>query len=173
MKKYIYTVYKNYYPSLYEQEQKRLRLFVGNQVLIEHIGSTAVPGLGGKGIIDICLGVSEKEMDKYSQLVQKAGYEYKPFGGNKNRIFHQRDCIGKLGKIIRYHLHLTFPESKDWKDGLMFRNYLRKHPEEARRYAKIKLKAATNSDQTKEKYMAIKEPTIRNILKKAVKENFN
>ncbi len=170
MKKYIFKAYKNLYPSLFQKEEKRLREFTGDRVLIEHMGSTAVPGLGGKGIIDIYLRVPEKEMDRYSRLIKKAGYEHKASGGDKNIIFHQRDGIGKSGEIIRYHLHITFTKNQDWKNAILFRDYLRKHPEEAKRYAEVKKKAARESDQTKEKYMSIKEPIIKDLLKKALEE---
>lgn len=170
MKKYVFRPYKDFYPVLYLREAKRLRSFLGGFVSLEHIGSTAVPGLGGKGVVDIYVIVPKKDMGKYSKLIQKAGYEYKSSGGDKNRIFHQRDSKELSGKTIRYHLHLTFPENQDWKNSILFRDYLRQHSEEAKRYAQIKQQAAKESNQTKEKYMAIKEPVIKEILDKALKE---
>lgn len=169
MKKYVFRPYKDTYPALYQKEAKRLRGFLGSFVSIEHFGSTAVPGLGGKGIIDMYIVVPKKDTGNYSKLIQKAGYEHKLSGGDKNRFFHQRDSKDPSGETVRYHLHLTFPENQDWKKAILFRDYLRQHPEEARRYAQIKRKAARESNQTKEEYMAIKEPVIKEILEKALK----
>lgn len=170
MQKYIFNPYNKLYPELYQNEERKLNEALGNDILIEHIGSTAVPGLGGKGIIDIMIAVFREQMEKYSGLVQKAGYEYKVSGGNEERIFYQRDVPDKKNRLIRYHLHLTFPESSSWMEALAFRDYLRSHPDEVEKYAEIKKKAALESDQTKEKYMAIKEPIIQDILKKALRE---
>lgn len=168
MKKYVYKPYNPLYPSIFQKEKNKLETILGNDAIIEHIGSTAVPGLGGKGIIDIMIAVPREDMEKFSGLVQKTGYEYKASGGNEERIFHQRDKALKAGGLIRYHLHLAFPESKEWKEAIAFRDYLRSHPEDVKRYEEIKKKAALESDQTKEKYMAIKEPVIQDILKKAL-----
>lgn len=168
MKKYVYKPYSPLYPSIFLREKEKLQEILGNDVLIEHIGSTAIPNLGGKGIIDIMVAVPRDQMQKISDLVQKAGYEFKQSGGNEERIFHQRDGNDSTLGLIRYHLHITFPESNTWKEDLAFRDYLRKRPEEVKRYIEIKKKAARESDQTKEKYMSIKEPVIRDILKKAL-----
>ena len=167
MKKYVFKPYNESYPKLYQDEEQKLKNVLGNDILIEHIGSTAIPGLGGKGIIDIMIAVPQDQMIGFSELVQKAGYEYKESGGNEERIFHQRDENNTNGDLIRYHLHITFPESSAWREDIAFRDHLRNNPEDAILYAEIKLKAARKSDQTKEKYMEIKEPVIQEILQKA------
>lgn len=165
MKKYVYKAYKNTYPTLFEKEFKKLRNLLEKEPRIEHVGSTAVPGLGGKGIIDIYLVVPKEKMIEYSKLVQGLGYEYKASGGDKERLFHQRD--EKKGRgFIRYHLHIGYPESEVYERTIAFRNYLRTHLKDAKRYAKTKEIAAKNSDQNKEKYMEGKESVIQEILKK-------
>ena len=173
MKKYVFKPYNESYPKLYQDEEQKLKNVLGNDILIEHIGSTAIPGLGGKGIIDIMIAAPKYQMKKFSELVQQIGYEYKASGGNEERIFHQRDENNTNGDLIRYHLHITFPESSAWREDIAFRDHLRNNPEDAILYAEIKLKAARKSDQTKEKYMEIKEPVIQEILQKALQvKNF-
>ena len=168
MKKYIFIPYNDSYPKLYQEEEQILKKILGNDVLIEHIGSTAVPRLGGKGIVDIMIAVPRDQMQSISDSVQKAGYEYKQSGGNKERIFHQRDENNINGDLVRFHLHITFPESNTWREDIAFRDYLRNNPEDAKHYAEIKKKAAKESNQSKEKYMVIKEPIIQAILQKAL-----
>lgn len=166
MKKYVFKPYHDYYPTLFDEEKQRLNQALGKGVIIEHVGSTAIPGLGGKGIIDIYVAVPKEKLTYYSQLIQQDGYEQKDSGGDKERVFHQKDLIHKSHGVIRYHLHLGFPESKSWKQTLAFRDYLKGHPEDVKKYTEIKKEAASKSDQIKEKYMAIKEPFIKEILKK-------
>ena len=62
MNKYIFKPYHEIFPKLFEQEKLRLSKYLTGEYMIEHIGSTAVPGLGGKGIIDIMISVSKDKM---------------------------------------------------------------------------------------------------------------
>lgn len=165
MFKYIFRPYDPQLPELFSKEKNRLEKFIGN-VLIEHVGSTAVPGLGGKGIIDIAVGVSDKSnFSEVSSKLIEAGYYYDPKDGTDERWFHGR----KISDSERYHIHLTFKDSKDWKEMVSFRDYLRTHPEDVQQYAKIKEKASELSNQDAKTYMEIKAPIILDILKKATK----
>lgn len=162
MKKYIFKQYNPIFPELYQKEEQRLKQILGDEYLIEHIGSTAVPNLGGKGIIDIMISVPKKLMNQTSQLLQKqAGYEFSTSGGDKERLFHQQD---------RYHLHVTFPESESRKKAIAFRDYLIKHPKDLKQYAQIKQKAALVAKENRDTYLAIKQPVINEIMQKAYTE---
>ena len=57
--KYFYQPYNDNFRQLYREEELKLRNILGNNIIIEHCGSTAIPGLGGQGIIDILLGSKE------------------------------------------------------------------------------------------------------------------
>ncbi len=163
MKKYIFKPYDPIFPELYQKEEQRLKKVLGDKHLIEHIGSTAVPNLGGKGIIDIMVVVPEKLMNQISQLLQKqAGYEFRASGGDKERLFHQHD---------RYHVHVTFQESESWKKAVAFRDYLIQHPKGLKRYAQIKQRAATQAKGDRDIYLAIKQPIIDEIIQKAYRES--
>ncbi len=161
MKKYIFKQYNPISPKLYQKEEQRLKQILGDQYLIEHIGSTAVPNLGGKGIIDIMISVPGKLMNQTSQLLQKAGYKFSASGGDKERLFHQRDC---------YHVHVTFLGSESRKRAVAFRDYLIQHPKDLKQYAKIKQKAATEANEDRDIYLAIKQPIIDEIIQKACTE---
>lgn len=60
MLKYVFRPYDPIFPKLFIKEKNRLKKFLGRTVLIEHVGSTAIPGLGGKGIIDIAIAAPDK-----------------------------------------------------------------------------------------------------------------
>ncbi|MCL4366030.1 GrpB family protein [Patescibacteria group bacterium] len=71
MKKYVFRPYDINFPKLFEKERERIRKVLGKSDLIEHIGSTAVPSLGGKGIIDICIATDKKNLKVISKKLQK------------------------------------------------------------------------------------------------------
>ena len=168
MNKYIFEHYDPIFPKLFKKEQQRLKQILGNKYPVEHIGSTAVPGLGGKGIIDIMVLVPKRLMNQISQLLQKrAGYEFRATGGDEERLFHQQDLSDPQKGIRRYHVHVTFPGSESGKRAIAFRDYLRKHPKDLNRYAKVEQKAAGKAKGYREIYLAIKANVIEEIIQKA------
>src|SRR3989338_13326 len=171
MNKYIFKQYDPIFPKLFKKEQQRLKQILGHKYPVEHIGSTAVPYLDGKGIIDMMISVPRKLMNQVSQLLQKqAGYEFSESGGDKERLFHYQDLPDTEESIRRYHVHVTFFESESRKRAIAFRDYLIKHPEDLKRYAQIKQKAAIEASEDRETYLAIKQPVIDEIIKKAYTE---
>lgn len=160
MKKYVFRAYDPAFPDLFEKEKERIKKILDEGDLIEHIGSTSVPGLGGKGIIDICVATKKIFLKTLSKKLQAIGYEFGPLGGSKERLFHQRSR--------KYHVHVVFTESWEWNNVIKFRDYLRSHPEEMKRYAKIKKLAAEKANENREVYMRIKSPFIEEMVKKAL-----
>lgn len=130
---------------------------------IEHIGSTSIPGLGGKGIIDIGIAVEKEAMDLVCTELQSLGYEFRPNFSTPNRYYFMIFLPDMEEGERRYHLHLTYPENSEWSDFLAFRNYLRDHPEEAKEYGKIKEKAALEANENGEYYRKMKEPIFKKI----------
>lgn len=157
-KKYVFKPYESRYIKLFQLEKKKLKLLFGDDVVIEHIGSTAIPGLGGKGIIDILIGVKEN-LKLFLHKLEEAGYNFKPHAGDKERLFLQKD-YGETEKIRRVHIHIVKNGGKEWKKILGFRNYLRANPEKAREYEEIKKKAASICKGNKEIYQSLKKKFI-------------
>jgi GrpB-like predicted nucleotidyltransferase (UPF0157 family) len=137
---------------------------------IEHVGSTAVVGLGGKGIIDILISVPREKMGEYSSKLREAGYVFSPQACTKDRYFYKQDIETAKYRTRRFHIHLTYPSSQDEQETLAFRDYLRNHPEEVKRYSDIKEEAGALDNVNKKTYWAKKEPVFRDILSKALKE---
>jgi GrpB-like predicted nucleotidyltransferase (UPF0157 family) len=170
MKKYIFKPYSNAFPTLFDREKERIFSHIKGDLVIEHVGSTAVPDLGGKGIIDIAIAVDQKEMDSVSKQLQALGYEFRPEYSTPDRLYFIIYLPDLEEGKRRYHIHLTYLTSQEWKDLIFFRDYLRTHPEEAKKYAELKEKAANESKEVGEKYRMLKDPMIRKILTKLPKE---
>lgn len=170
MKKYQFKPYNPNFPKLFEEEKQRLSRYLSGDYQIEHIGSTAVPGLGGKGIVDIMVAVARNKMKAISQQAQKAGYIFRPLAGTETRLFLRTKYPENFSKIPVYHLHITYPESSDWEQAIAFRDYLRTHPEDLNRYAQIKKKAAKESNEDYEIYKNIKSDVLQEIIRKAFKK---
>lgn len=171
MGRYTFIPYKSEYFGLFNKEKERIRSVI-NDARIEHVGSTAVVGLGGKGVIDIYIAVKREEMTKTSQLLQSnLGYVFKPEAGIAGeRLFHNRKIMGEDGNLLQeFHVHVSYSQASDFKNALIFRDYLKAHPNDAQRYGEAK-KIATREGNTKDEYMKIKSPIISEILERALKE---
>lgn len=163
MSKYTFKPYSAIFPSLFNMEKERIAAYLPKDAVIEHIGSTAVPGLGGKGIIDIAVAVNKVSMEELSLEIQKLGYEFRPDFSTADRFYYVVFLPDPEVGTRRYHLHLTYPESKEWKELLGFRDYLRNHPAAVEEYANIKKKASFEAVDHKENYQVVKAPWIKNI----------
>lgn len=140
--KYSHRPYEVIFPSLYGEEEARLKSVFGNQVQIEHFGSTAVPGLGGKGIIDIYVKAPKSELENIAELTKKLGYEHREQGDRDGRRFFRLTKNDADGNTRTFHLHLTDHENQNFEQSIAMRDYLRGNPTEARLYEEIKIKAA-------------------------------
>jgi len=167
--KYAFKPAKSNFKALYKIEERRLRSFLPKSAKIEHIGSTAIPGLGGKGIIDIALAAQKKDIQKIKKKLENKGYKHILSGGDKERIFLQKDYKSK-GKVRRIHIQLTFHNSNTWRNAIALRDYLIKHKEAAEQYAQIKKKGAKIAKGKGKLYRKHKDAFIKRITKLALKE---
>ena len=170
MEKYVFKPYSKIFPELFQREKERIASIVTVALAIEHVGSTAVPDLGGKGIIDIAIAVPKQDMPVVTAQLQNLGYEFRPNYSTPDRAYFVIYLPDPEEGSRRYHVHLTYPESSDWEGLIGFRDYLRGHPEEAQEYAEIKKKAALEANHDGEKYRKLKEPMFKKTARKP-KEN--
>ncbi len=168
MDKYVFRPYDPVYVELFNEESYRLKKLLG-KILIEHVGSTAIPGLGGKGFVDIAIAVDKKDLQGTSSKLVKAGYEFKPEVGTDDRLYHQQIFLDDNQIERMYHIHLTYYNSQDWNELISFRNYLRTHKKDTKRYADIKKHAAKVSNQEREIYVKTKDPIVLELIKVAMK----
>ncbi|MBR9702177.1 GrpB family protein [Candidatus Pacearchaeota archaeon] len=170
MKKYVYKKYDSKYPPLFRREKMKLKKILPSDARIEHCGSSAVPGLAGKGIIDILISVKKRDLKKANKSLQKAGYNFKPKAGDKWRDFFDKIYLYNKSKRL-VHIHLTFHDSHEFKRHLAFVNYLKNYPKDAKEYAKVKREASKYANGDGDKYREHKYKFVQKIEKRALKES--
>ncbi|HZB34957.1 MAG TPA: GrpB family protein [Gaiellaceae bacterium] len=143
--------------SLFETERAKLiRVFDRRAVAIEHIGSTSVPGLSAKPIVDILVGLGELELtDVQIAGMQELGYEYLGEHGLPGRLFFRK-------QPHTYNVHVVEHGGDHWERQLTFRDALRSDPEERRRYEEFKRRLAAEG-HPREVYTELKTPFIREV----------
>jgi GrpB-like predicted nucleotidyltransferase (UPF0157 family) len=131
------------WPRLYDEERRHVLERVGTMVVaIEHIGSTAVPGLGGKAILDVMAGVRRSaDADECVTRLQDDYPDVTPEPEAPDWYY----CLGKPCQsepAYYVHLHLVRFASDHWARHLLFRDFLRTHPAAAQQYYGLKTELA-------------------------------
>ena len=155
------------WPALYEEERDRILAVVGSLIIgIEHIGSTAVPGLGGKPIIDIMPAVGcLTDAERCIEPLEGIGYEYVP---EYNELMPERRYFHKgPPQAHTFHLHMVELSSGFWERHLLFRDWLRTHPEDAQEYYRLKKELAARFGRDREGFTDAKTPFIESIVARA------
>jgi GrpB-like predicted nucleotidyltransferase (UPF0157 family) len=162
----ILVPYDAEWPRRFDNERAVLGVvFAGCEAAIEHVGSTAVPGLGAKPVIDIMVGLSHlAEAEDRLAALDAAGYLYVQ---RLEQQLPQRRYFRKprLGPSA-YHLHCVVKGTDFWVRQLAFRDYLRAHPEAAAAYYTLKQDLAARL--SKKDYTEAKSPFIEGILASAL-----
>ncbi|MDK8180530.1 GrpB family protein [Paenibacillus sp. UMB4589-SE434] len=153
---------------VHEYEIERIKIeeaLLDLPIQIEHIGSTAIKGLGAKPVIDIMVGIAELSVVKEHHMdrLLQFGYEYVPKPEFPDRLFFRR---GKW-RAGTHHLHMYALGSECWSNQLLFRNYLRDHPLEAEQYYKLKKQLEQCHKYDRVAYTSGKDRYIKHILLKA------
>lgn len=129
-------------PYLFRGEAVRVAAAIATARAVEHIGSTAVPGLAGKPTIDLAVGVPTLELDAAAfSRMEALGYAY---GGDHGRPQH----VFRKGERVpwEYLVHVVEHDGAMWRDYLRFRDHLRTHAEDARAYAALKASLLAGRD---------------------------
>ena len=155
------------WPERYEREEERLLDAIGGRVeRIEHVGSTAVPGLAAKPIVDVTATLADwDQAGECVGPVESLGYEYFPESAERDpewRYFERRSDDGQA-----FNLHLRPSRSDHLERNLRLRDYLREHPEAAREYEEIKREAAAEHPDDIEAYSEAKTDFIESVLEAA------
>ena len=161
------TAYSPLWPAVFALERDRLvEHFAGEVIEIAHIGSTAVPGLGAKPIIDVMLGAENLQVvEQRIEALAADGYRYvKEFEMSipDRRYFDKRE-----GNPGRFHLHAVVRGAEFWLRHLRFRDALRSDPALAERYWKIKQSLAARHRGDRGAYAEGKTDFIRGVLQGA------
>lgn len=154
--------YNAVWKRLFEAEKGRLVKVVGEYILdIQHVGSTSIPGMVAKPIIDIAVAVEDFEAAKVSiKPIESLGYVYRGELGIPRRHYFV------FGEPRRFHLHMNEFKSDVWLGQILFRDTLIEHQELAEAYAALKVKLAGQFPSDREAYLLGKAPFIEGVLKK-------
>ncbi|MEP6618121.1 MAG: GrpB family protein [bacterium] len=155
--------------TLYEREAARILETLGPlgvSLVLEHTGSTSVPGLAAKPVLDILAG-RDAHGDRALAItaLQSAGYVHRGEQGIAGRDFFRR------GEPRQFHLHLTTVSSAFWRDHQDFRDYLRTHDETATQYATLKYALAERYPANREAYIDGKTAFVGRVLAMARAEH--
>lgn len=143
----------------FEQERDALAIAIGPWITggIHHVGSTSVPGLDAKPIVDILVGVGNlKESRQCFEPVARLDYLYAPYLADEMHWFCKPDPRRRT-----HHLHLVPTGSQRYQDELAFRDRLRAEPEIAAEYATLKSRLADEFRNDRTAYTEAKAEFIR------------
>jgi GrpB-like predicted nucleotidyltransferase (UPF0157 family) len=138
----------------FEEEAERIQAVIGRWIVggIHHVGSTAVPQLVAKPIIDIAVGVESLESSRACiGLLGEIQYIYAPYRADVMHWFCKPSPARRT-----HHLHLIPTGSRRLKDELVFRDYLRAHPDRAAEYGVLKSKLAIEHADDRDRYTRAK-----------------
>lgn len=153
--------YDSQWPAEYAAEEDRiLDACRGLPIKLEHIGSTAVPGLDAKPIIDILAGVPPRaDRAAYVAALRQIGYEHKGAFGIPGRNYFRR------GSPRSHHVHMVSWSSAFWRKQLAFRDALRADASLRQEYAALKRELAGMFSDDVEQYASAKGPFIASALR--------
>lgn len=158
----VLAEYNYDWPQAFEQERQMLSKLIGRYLCgsIEHVGSTAVPGLVAKPVIDVMFGVKSLDDSKPAiAILVSNGYEYSPY---KTDVMH---WFCKPSDAYRtHHVHLIPHASSLWHERVKFRNLLRSDKQLANDYAALKKDLAHRYKNDREAYTQEKWPFIKKIV---------
>jgi GrpB-like predicted nucleotidyltransferase (UPF0157 family) len=150
------------WPLEYERVRKELEDSLPDWVLsMDHVGSTSVPGLAAKPIIDILVGVPD--LSKGLQLVpvlESLGFEYRSSDDLPDRHYFPRTVDG----LRMHHVSVTEPGSRHFRNTIIFRDALRADPEVAKQYAALKHRLAREVGTIRFAYLNGKSEFILSVL---------
>lgn len=160
------------WPRIFELERDHLLSCLPNDLIgrIEHFGSTAVPGLAAKPIVDMLVEVTDLEQAKtrIAPVLEAQGYDYfwRPTSGDDTPPFYawfiKRDGSG----VRTHHIHMVEAHFEHW-DRLLFRDYLIAQPAVAREYAELKLRLSERHSGDRVAYTKAKTDFVTAVTRKA------
>jgi GrpB-like predicted nucleotidyltransferase (UPF0157 family) len=152
----------------FEAESRQIAAALGeNVVAIHHIGSTAVPGIHAKPIVDLLVEVKDLAgLDGRSAAMESLGYEVMGEYGIPGRRYFRKD---NQEGIRTHHVHAFEAGSAEVERHLAFRDYMIAHPADAQRYGELKRKLAQEHPQSADAYMDGKDGFIQEIDRRAVR----
>ena len=166
----IIVDYDPQWPVLFAEEKDKILGVIGHIIVaVEHIGSTAVPDLGAKPIIDIMVAIHRlADAKECVEPLKTIGYEYMPeyeAEMPERRYFHRGPPGGRT-----CHLHMVELTSDFWERHLLFRDYLRRHHDVSKQYYRLKKELAAKYGSDRGAYTEAKTSFIQSVEDRALTE---
>lgn len=162
--------YDPLWPDYFAKEKQLLLATLGDKLIaVEHIGSTAVPGLAAKPIIDMVAAIASfNELAFFIEHLQKLGYEYMP-----DRMFASRKFFPKGPRTHRtHHINLVIKDDPEqWEAAILFRDYLKQNNTARDQYAQLKQALAKAHPNNRAAYTAAKNDFIQQCLRECGAKN--
>ncbi|MBB6454807.1 GrpB-like predicted nucleotidyltransferase (UPF0157 family) [Salirhabdus euzebyi] len=164
MRKVEVVPHQSRWADMFEEEKKKIKKVLQNQLIhLYHIGSTAIPNIKAKPVIDLLGEVGNiKSIDSFNQSMLEIGYEAKGENGIPGRRFFM-----KGGNNRTHHLHLFERGNDEIKRHLAFKEYMIAHPVEAKDYSRLKERLALQFPTDIDSYIQGKDAFIKKIDEKA------
>ncbi|MFP7230648.1 GNAT family N-acetyltransferase [Bacillus subtilis] len=158
------VLYNEKWAELFKEEKKRLKLVFGPEIIaVQHIGSTSIPNMAAKPIIDMLVEVRSIEaVSQYDTKMKSIGYTPKGENGIAGRRYFQ-----KGGNKRTHHVHMYEKGNRAIERHLLFRDYLRAHPAIAKEYAVLKKRLAAQYPDSINHYIQGKDDWIKTAEEKA------
>ena len=163
------TSYDPRWPEMAELEKKILRETLSSITCeIEHVGSTSIPNLGAKPVIDLMIGVASlAEAEKTIEPLEKIGYSFWSENSNKWHFFFVKGLPSLGGTGRSHHVHVVDRNHNFYLKQILFRNYLRENPKSAHDYFELKIKLSQKFHDDRDAYTNGKTEFVNSILAKA------
>lgn len=150
--------------SAYETEHEIVSAALkGLDPLIEHVGSTSVPGLDAKPIVDVAVGSPAGSEPEFVRRLEAAGYEYRGFNTKGGHVLVRRSVDG----LRTHHLHVVPVDGEQWRLYLIFRELLRRDPVARHEYSSLKKELAVRFPRDRRAYLAGKDDVVATLLARA------
>lgn len=168
----VVVEYDDAWPGAFERVKRVVAPVLGEVAMaIEHVGSTSVPGLAAKPIIDIDVIARPEEVETGIDRLTSIGYVHRGNLGIEGREAFSHPRVAPDGEPMpEQHLYVCRADGEEVWRHLAFRDYLRRHPEARERYAAVKREGARAHAEDRDAYQEYKSAVVREILTRALVE---
>ena len=168
------TDYDHSWKNEASNEIEHIKNVLNNNLIvdIQHIGSTAIPNIKSKPIIDIMIGVKtfDELENNFIKPLESIGYIFCKDNPDKDRLFFAKG-MPPFDTKRTHHIHIVKYDTtpgKSWRKHIFFRDHLIKHPEIAKKYETLKIRLTKQYKNNREKYSQEKKVFIENIIKEEI-----
>jgi GrpB-like predicted nucleotidyltransferase (UPF0157 family) len=164
----IIKAYDPQWPILFEELRVKFSELLGNMVsAIEHVGSTSVPGLAAKPIIDLdVLLASAADWPETIRRVATLGYEHEGDLGITGR-----EAFRTPPTLFAHHLYVCLPNCEEFRRHILLRNYLRSHPAEVSAYSNLKWDLFARFANDRAAYIQGKDDFVKQLVQRAMAQS--